>query len=269
MSVALITLSQEGLLIADALTAKMNETRIFVHGGVPNAPPLAEPFDGILELTARIFGNFDALVFITPCGVAVRAIAPHVEDKHNDPAVVCIDAGGRYAISLLGGHEAGANDLACVAANVLNAEPVVTTTTEVLKNLIVGIGCRRGVTVDAILDAVEGALERCGGWLDQVRLLASADIKADEEGLLEAAHRIGVPLRLISSNDIRAAAASFQYSEFVQAKVDLPAVAEPSALLAGRRTTLILGKTVFNGVTVAVARESFSWSASGREIRWT
>jgi cobalt-precorrin 5A hydrolase len=47
----------------------------------------------------------------------------------------------------------------------------------------------------------------------------------------------------------------------VQEKVNLPAVAEPAALLAGRRTRLLLPKTVYHGVTVAIARESFSPSA--------
>jgi cobalt-precorrin 5A hydrolase len=40
----------------------------------------------------------------------------------------------------------------------------------------------------------------------------------------------------------------------------VPAVAEAAALLAGRRTRLILPKKIVNGVTVALARESFMWS---------
>jgi cobalt-precorrin 5A hydrolase len=60
----------------------------------------------------------------------------------------------------------------------------------------------------------------------------------------------------VSSEEISATAYSFAHSQFVQEKVDLPAVAEPAALLAGRRTRLILPKRAWDGVTVAIARES-------------
>ena len=56
----------------------------------------------------------------------------------------------------------------------------------------------------------------------QVRLLASADIKADEPGLLEAAATLGLPLRLIPGEEIRNTTYAFEHSDFVQEKVDLP-----------------------------------------------
>ena len=61
---------------------------------------------------------------------------------------------------------------------------------------------------------------------------------------------------LIPADEIRHTAFVFQHSDFVQQKVDLPAVAEPAALLAGRRTQLLLRKQVLHGVTVAIAREN-------------
>jgi cobalt-precorrin 5A hydrolase len=170
--------------------------------------------------------------------------------------VVVIDVGGRWAVSLVSGHEGGANDLAIAAANVLGAEPVISTTSEAAKNLIVGVGCRRGTPAQTIVEAVGAALAAAGCELAQVRLIASADIKADEPGLIEAAARLGTPLRLIASDEIRESLRPFTRSAFVEEKVDLPAVAEPSALLSGRRTRLILTKQVFHGVTVAIAREN-------------
>jgi cobalt-precorrin 5A hydrolase len=96
--------------------------------------------------------------------------------------------------------------------------------------------------------------------LEDVRLLASADVKSDEPGLLEASKDLGVPIRFIGSETIRSSNRDFQKSDFVYEKVGLPAVAEPAALLAGRRTRLILPKTTYNGITVAIARESCLWS---------
>ena len=89
-----------------------------------------------------------------------------------------------------------------------------------------------------------------------VRYLASAELKRDEAGLLEAARELGLSLRFITADEILSTAKRFRPSAFVAEKVKLPAVAEPSALLAGRRTQLILPKTIINGVTVAVAREN-------------
>ena len=52
------------------------------------------------------------LVYVVPVGVAVRAIAPLIRHKTTDPAVVAVNVGGRWAVSLLSGHEGGANQLA-------------------------------------------------------------------------------------------------------------------------------------------------------------
>jgi cobalt-precorrin 5A hydrolase len=93
----------------------------------------AERFGSIVELTGCIFDKHGGLVYIAPCGVVVRALAPNLKNKFQDPAVVVVDVGARWAISLLSGHEGGANDLAVAVGNVLAAEPVISTTTEALK----------------------------------------------------------------------------------------------------------------------------------------
>lgn len=255
MTIAIVTLSEEGARLADRLARALPDCRLYVHDSVTGTWQ-AERFSSILLLTRTLFATCEGLVFIAPCGVAVRAVAPHLRKKAEDPAVVVTDVLGRWAVSLLSGHEGGANDLAVKVANILAAEPVITTTTEALKTLIVGIGCRRGVESGQIVQAVGKTLQGAGLDLSQVRLLASADIKADEPGLLAAAREMGVPLRFISSHELRSCVLDFQHSDFVDEKVNLPAVAEPSALLAGRRTRLLVRKTIHDGVTVAVAEES-------------
>ena len=73
------------------------------------------------------WGKFDAFIFIGAMGICVRTIAPFVKDKHEDPAVVCVDSMGNHAISVLSGHVGGANDLTRRVAAILGAEPVITT----------------------------------------------------------------------------------------------------------------------------------------------
>lgn len=255
MNVAIITLSPEGARVGEHLAYHLPDCRLYVHAAADSPVP-AERFNSITELTAEIFRRYSGIVYIAPCGVAVRAVARHLEDKTRDPAVVVVDVRARWAVSLVSGHERGANDLAVTVGNILSAEPVISTTTEALKTLIVGIGCRRGTDSHEIVDAVNLVLADAGLSLADVRLLSSADLKADEQGMLEAARELGIPLRFISSEEIRSCASEFQRSHFVEERVHVPAVAEPCALLAGRRTQLLVRRKTYNRVTVAVARES-------------
>ena len=292
MKTALITLSTEGARLLAPLVGRLPEARLFIHESVWDesnrreadrhdpgrrddstrsdpepADPRAERFAKIADLTAALFPVCRGLVFAAPCGVVVRALAPLVKSKFEDPAVVVLDVGGRWAVSLLSGHEGGANDLAVRVANWIGAEPVITTTTEALKSVIVGIGCRRGTPAERIVAAIREALLEAGIALEEVRLLASADLKADEAGLLAAAETLGVPIRFLPAAEIRTSPRKFSHSDFVAEKVNLPAVAEPAALLAGRRTQFICRKKMYNGITIALAREGFSWSESAPAVR--
>ena len=69
----------------------------------------------------------DAFIFIGAMGICIRTIAPFVNDKHEDPAVVCVDSLGLNAISVLSGHIGGANDLAREVAGIIGGREVITT----------------------------------------------------------------------------------------------------------------------------------------------
>ena len=71
--------------------------------------------------------KYDAFIFIGAMGICVRTIAPYIKDKHEDPAVVCVDSMGLNAISVLSGHIGGANDLAREVAAEIGAREVITT----------------------------------------------------------------------------------------------------------------------------------------------
>ena len=69
----------------------------------------------------------DAFIFIGAMGICVRTIAPYIKDKHEDPAVVCIDSMGQNAIAVLSGHIGGANELTRDIAAMIGAREVITT----------------------------------------------------------------------------------------------------------------------------------------------
>ena len=71
--------------------------------------------------------QFDAFVFIGAMGICVRTIAPYIKDKHEDPAVVCVDSLGMNVISVLSGHIGGANDLTRQISALIGAREVITT----------------------------------------------------------------------------------------------------------------------------------------------
>ena len=73
------------------------------------------------------WNDFDAFIFIGAMGICVRTIAPFIKDKHEDPAVVCVDSLGFHVISVLSGHVGGANDLTHAVSGVIGAREVITT----------------------------------------------------------------------------------------------------------------------------------------------
>ncbi|MFD3500599.1 precorrin-3B C(17)-methyltransferase [Streptomyces sp. NPDC058676] len=76
------------------------------------------------------FAQCEQLVCFLATGAVVRLVAPLLGDKASDPGVVCVDEGGRFAVSLVGGHGGGANELAREVGELLAAQPVVTTATD-------------------------------------------------------------------------------------------------------------------------------------------
>jgi cobalt-precorrin 5A hydrolase len=84
------------------------------------------------DFIREIFSKFDAIVAVMASGVIVRAVGPHLKSKFSDPAIVCVDVAGRFAVSLVSGHYGGANHLARMIAKGIGAIPVITTASDAL-----------------------------------------------------------------------------------------------------------------------------------------
>jgi cobalt-precorrin 5A hydrolase/precorrin-3B C17-methyltransferase len=290
----------------------------------------------IQEQLREAWGTCDAIVAFLATGATVRLIAPLLAGKATDPGVVCVDEAARYAVALLGGHAGGANELAARVAEVLGAQPVVTTATDAAgiaaldglgfavanreavapvtramldgepigwrcdavwplpplpanvgaahsarhgivvtdragdgaargsatillhpPSLVLGIGASRGVAERELRELVDHVLGAAGLAPESVRCIATADVKADEAGLVSFAALQGWPLEtyaaaILSQVDVP------NPSAIVERAVGTPSVSEAAALLAarahGRAAELVVPKTASAMATVAVAR---------------
>lgn len=94
-------------------------------------PDRTRVYEGpVADAVRAAFAECEQLVCFLATGAVVRLIAPLLGDKRTDPGVVCVDEGGRFAVSLVGGHGGGANELALEVGELLAAQPVVTTATD-------------------------------------------------------------------------------------------------------------------------------------------
>lgn len=125
--IQLICFTQGGHRLAKRIAAILPEQTDIVMRGDKQQPPALS----LTECAQKAMQESEAVVFIGAAGIAVRAIAPYVQSKACDPAVLVLDEAGKFVIPLLSGHLGGANALAERIAKEIGAQPVLTTATDV------------------------------------------------------------------------------------------------------------------------------------------
>lgn len=118
--------------------------------------------------------------------------------------------------------------------------------------LAVGIGCRRGKSLEEIRRAVKNTFASNKLMMDSIAVIASVDKKADEQGIIMLARQLKVPYMTYSAKRLSQAEGEFCTSEFVRKQVGVDNVCERSACLASRSGIKLVGRTVCDGVTVAI-----------------
>ncbi|MBR2591123.1 MAG: cobalamin biosynthesis protein [Clostridia bacterium] len=127
----IICFSDAGAALAEKLQAYLSRAQVSIHSTPHTARQYAfEAHENMKEAMGEMFAHSDAVIFICAVGIAVRTIAPFIQSKTTDPAVVVMDDQGRFAISLLSGHIGGANTLAKELAAAIGAQAVITTATD-------------------------------------------------------------------------------------------------------------------------------------------
>ncbi len=258
------------------------------------------------DIFDSVFAGRKRIVALMSMGIVVRKIAPLLEDKWKDPAVVVVSPDLRFAIPVLGGHH-GANELAKELAG-LGIQPVITTATEsrgresvetladktgcdilnrdstrqvnaALLNVdipvhavqgpamvlagpdvsilvrkgeySVGIGCRKGVDANEIVDAVHTAWSDAGISPADILIYATTTKKFNETGLIEGVGLLSGNLIFLDDDTINAQTGT---GPSRASRIGLLGVAEPCALATSKRKELVMEKRVYGRVTVAIAR---------------
>ncbi|MGL6106623.1 cobalt-precorrin 5A hydrolase [Romboutsia sp.] len=136
--IAVVCITQNGKNLALKINALIKESHVYIVSNNKNNLHLEESKDNIFlvkeklsTLVESIFKQYDYILFIMATGIVVRVIAPYVNSKFSDPAILVTDEKGTNVISLLSGHMGGANEMTNYISNLINANPVITTATDV------------------------------------------------------------------------------------------------------------------------------------------
>jgi precorrin-4 C11-methyltransferase len=126
--IAIIINNKQSLEVADTLRKELNHVEIFSVGAYTGTTKI----DTIASFLEKDFNHYNAFVFIGALGICVRSIAPFIQNKQIDPAIINMDVKGQYVQSVLSGHKGGANHLAKTIANISGGTALITTASDTL-----------------------------------------------------------------------------------------------------------------------------------------
>lgn len=127
MKVAIISVSDKGKELALTIKEHLDSDSTIIRADLYHK--------NVKKYLKIAFYEYDAIVAIMASGILIRSIAPYIESKTTDPAVVNIDDNGNFVISTLSGHLGGANKLANKIAGFIDATPVITTSSDINSRL--------------------------------------------------------------------------------------------------------------------------------------
>lgn len=225
---------------------------------IPAASQLHRPQPFAEQLQAR-FRAGERLLCICAGGIVMRSLAPVLQDKHQDPAVLLIDEAGEFVVPLLSGHEGGAYAWGQSLAALLGGQCVITGAQQFSRIFtVVGMGCERGCPVDHLADLLKQGIMQ-GPGAHQPEAIASIDLKADEPGLLALSTRYSIAPIFYSADALNRYRHRLQTpSDVVYRETGCYGVAEAAALagveqLSGGPAQLLVAKIKTDRATFALA----------------
>ncbi|SEA88556.1 precorrin-4 C(11)-methyltransferase [Pedobacter hartonius] len=127
--VCVVTFTDRGLAIGKIIQKEFQRSKLYTTRQTDYTKDVLK-LENLDVLLKDKFQRFDVWIFVGALGICVRSIAPYIQDKLTDPAVINIDEQGRFVQSVLSGHAGGANDLTKRLGRMLQAQPVITTSSD-------------------------------------------------------------------------------------------------------------------------------------------
>jgi cobalt-precorrin 5A hydrolase len=133
--------------------------------------------------------------------------------------------------------------------------------------LSIGIGCRKGTTSGEIWTAVNDACRKIGRSTKSIAIVGSSIVKQEEIGLLAAVEQLEIPIEFYTNEQLQAVIDIYRLdvSKFVEDEIGVGNICEASALLGARASSLLLPKTIYPKVTVAIAEVGLRWWESDQD----
>lgn len=126
------------------------------------------------------------------------------------------------------------------------------------KEYIMGIGCRKGKEPKELFQFAEDILAAAGMRWNQIRAIATIDIKKEEAAIVQLSQRKQIPLFTFDANTLLKTEGTFVASDFVKQQVGVDNVCERAAIACCENGgTLVVGKQAYHGMTIAVAKEDW------------
>lgn len=187
--IAIVCITENGKNLAIKINEKLPDSHVYIvknkknnlnHDGTNPNIFLVEK--KVSELVGGLFSKYQSILFIMATGIVVRVIAPYIANKFSDPAILVTDEKGKNIISLLSGHMGGANELTNNISNLIGANPVITTATDVNKKSSLDMIAKK---LNAYIDDFRENVKDVNAMLvnnGQVGIYIDGDYKVDTRG---------------------------------------------------------------------------------------
>lgn len=161
MELSIISFTAKGRMLSEKINHLLGQ-QLHMHQYCKSEKYLFQGEDGpkcckesLNDWTKVQFSMGRAILFIGACGIAVRAIAPHLKDKLSDVPVLVMDEAGNYIIPILSGHYGGANELGRMIAEKTGAAAVITTATDINRRFAVDLFAKKNHLVIGDKNAIK------------------------------------------------------------------------------------------------------------------
>ena len=220
---------------------------------------------GANEECKKIASGIGAIPVITTASdvggkIAVDTLSQKIKAKLND-----LDGAKRVTSLIVNGENVSLHLPKNIVNNYENSAGAIIVSNRknieiskiIPQNIFIGIGCKRGVSKEHIIEKLKYAMDKQNLELSAIKMAASAWVKSDETGLLEAMKELDIPIKFFEKEEIlKLEDLIEEKSEYVKKTIGVYGVSEPCAFLASSgKGTFLAKKIKLDGMTLSIFKK--------------